>query len=151
MGPGERPGSLGASGGRGRPKGASKRLAPLWAQDLAFLAKCGLNTPIAKLNVRFGGGRDQPAGRQSGHIRFVVHPEPMQCPRWTVLGALESLGPAGAAHPISVAKTLPVEQELTAEHSLTCPVSRRRAAINQTNSTDVQRLIPARQAIFLRR
>ena len=43
MGPGERPGSLVASGGRGRPKGASKRLAPLWAQDLAFLAKCGLN------------------------------------------------------------------------------------------------------------
>ena len=64
------------------------------------------------------GGRDQPAGRQTGHISFVVHPEPMQCPRWTVLGALESVGPAGAAHPISAAKTSPVEQELTAEHAL---------------------------------
>ena len=52
--------------------------------------------PIAKLNVRLcvgggGGGGDQPAGRQTEHISFVVHPEPMQCPRWTVLGALESV------------------------------------------------------------
>ena len=43
----------------------------------------------------------------------------------TVFGALESLGPAGAAHQISVAKTLPVEQELTAEHALNCRGFRR--------------------------
>ena len=51
-----------------------------------------------------------------GVISWSLHPEPMQCPRWTVLGALESVGPAGAAHQISAAKKTPVEQELNVEH-----------------------------------